>query len=323
MLFNICLANYHPADRTADSTAINVDYLRKTLSICGHEVIVSMETIHPAAINLFFEDFRFAGADSFINFIKNNKVKTGIIATELMLNSDIPYSKHGMTLGNSPESRASLVKDRVAAFEKIAASADFTWCFLERTANNYKGSLPNCHYFPYGFAGLEYPAIFRRSIKDIDVFFFGAATPHRINTIEGLRKFGINVTTAGKGWQGSYIAPIALHSLLDRTKIGLNLTLECVENSASEDPRFVSCARITQMFDHDLCIVSEEIPSDNPYRNYIINEPLVNLAGKCVELLEQNQTARLGFEKAKAFREEMLASKICAPVVQHTLEHIY
>jgi hypothetical protein len=105
----------------------------------------------------------------------------------------------------------------------------------------------------------------RRSPKDIDVVFFGTSTPHRVAVLKCLVAEGINVVAVGRDFPVGFLPPSMIHSLLDRAKIGLNLPLHAQNDGPPDfDPRFVSCGRVAEMFGRDLCVVSEEIPFDNP-----------------------------------------------------------
>ena len=88
-----------------------------------------------------------------------------------------------------------------------------------------------------------------------------------------LAQKGMNVVAVGQGFQGDWIPPAIVESLLDRAKIGLNLTLHGLEDAETlgVDPRFASCQRIIEMLSRQLCVVSEEIPLDNPYSEFMVS----------------------------------------------------
>ena len=111
-----------------------------------------------------------------------------------------------------------------------------------------------------------------------------------------------------------------LSSLLDRAKIGLNLTLSARnETPDGVDPRFASCLRITEMLDRNICVVSEEIPLDNPYADYMVTTPLERLASTCKELLDSGRWREAGRSSAAAFRRKMDVTRVCGPVIERTL----
>ncbi|MEO5373745.1 MAG: hypothetical protein H7840_05630 [Alphaproteobacteria bacterium] len=314
MHFNIILSNHHQTAYFAMSQTVT--YLRNALSTCGHDVTISMSELHRGAMNVFIENFE-AGVEGLVAEIEEHRksipLRVGVVSTELMVDGTIPYAQSGL-YRNDPDQ----VRNRVAGFEYFARHADFVWHLVERTAVNFNGINRNQAVFPYGH--VEGPsARLRRSPKDLDVVFFGRMTPHRRAVIDSLRARNIAVVDVGylgAGWVPDFV----LSSLLDRAKIGLNLTLHSLDDTpiAGVDPRFASCARIVEMLERDVCVVSEEIPLDNPYRNHMVSAPVSQLADVCRSLLDSGEWQTLGPAAAARFRREMDAIVVCGPVIART-----
>jgi hypothetical protein len=219
--------------------------------------------------------------------------------------------------------RSKIINARMAGFARVARSADFIWCLLERTALEYAHSNSACEFFPVGHVA-QAPIELRRSPKDIDAVFFGTLTPHRGTVLKAMMAAGMSVLPIGRGFPIGWLPPSLLLSLLDRAKIGINLTLHALEKGESgTDPRFVSCMRVVEMFERDLCVVSEDIPFDNPYSPYMVSALPEDMAQTCRELLDSGRWEEQGKSAADAFRRDMDVTKVCNPVIERTLANLW
>ncbi len=320
MWFNFVMKN-HGATGAGEYLAPLTDYMRGTLGKCGHETTVVQDEIYPKAVNIFFEYFpepEFIG--HVLDLRKSHGLKIGVIATELMVGGTIPYGKYGMLWDGDKE---AFFRNRVAGFDRFARGADFVWCWLERTAREFRDCAPVSRYFPVGHV-FESPRPARQSPKDIDVLFFGTRTPHRTALLESFQDEGIKVLCVGRGFPIGYLSRSYLASLMDRAKIGLNLNLHAEEDTVGGiDPRFASCMRITEMLERELCIVSEDIPLDNPYRACMHSSTPGQLARACRQLLSDGSWRQAGELGAAKFRTSMNVVDICKPVIDETLAKIY
>lgn len=223
-------------------------------------------------------------------------------------------------MNGEPAKTKSYLLNRLNGFNDALNSADFLWCFLERTSGEYKSRIPHCIFYPFGYAGGYIRPNYRHAPKDIDVLFFGTATPHRVQVVEQILNSGIKIVAGGRNWPKEFTTRIALESLLDRSKIGLNLTLAS-QNKNVTDPRFASCARVTDMLNRDLLIVSEDIPFDNPYKDFLINAAIEDLPSTLNALLK-NFSPEQGMKYSALFRQRMASELICAPVIESTLNYL-
>ena len=108
--------------------------------------------------------------------------------------------------------------------------------------------------------------------------------------------------------------------MLDRAKIGLNLTLHGLEDDEiGVDPRFASCQRVTDMLSRDICVVSEEIPFDNPYAEFMVSSQVEALADHCRKILAGGTWREDGASSAAEFHAAMDVQKVCRPVIERTL----
>jgi len=80
--------------------------------------------------------------------------------------------------------------------------------------------------------------------------------------------------------------------------------------------------RITEMLGRELCVVSEEIPLDNPYRGFLHSDCPERLAEQCRLLLADGRWRGAGELSAAKFRAEMSVVDVCKPVVDATLSRI-
>ena len=316
MWFNFVLMN-HGMTGSKEWLSPLTDYMRGALGRCGHETTVTLEEVYRRAINVFFEYFP---DEEFIEHLlalkKANGLRMGVIATELMVGGSIPYARHGMQWTGD---KTEFFRKRVGGFERVAGQADFVWSWLERTAHEYRGICPVSEFFPVGHIA-TIPAYQRQAPKDIDVLFFGTRTPHRTDLIGRFRALGINVLCIGRGFPLGYMIKSQLASYLDRAKIGLNLNLHAEDDTDNGvDPRFASCMRITEMLDREMCIASEEIPLDNPYRNFMVSAEAGDLAATCQQLLASGAWESAARINAQRFREQMDVVKVCGPVIDRTL----
>lgn len=314
MLFNIVTENH---GRAISNLTPLFDYVRQTLSRCGHQVIVEYNRLHRGAVNLFLEHFPDSGAvDELLAFKAANRLTIGVVATELIVRGQIPYSQH--INYTDPSEKDTMLRSRIANFERMAPALDFIWCFLGRTADEYRGRCPIVEVFPVGHAYAT-PEETRRSPRDIDVLFFGTATPHRLGVLEQLAREGIQVTKVGPSFPGGWAPGVLLNSMLDRAKIGLNLTLRAPEPGDQVDPRFPSCHRIPEMLEHEVCVVSETIPLDNYFADYIASTELPQIVSTCRNLLASGQWQSRALDATSRFRRERDVVEICKPVVDRTL----
>jgi hypothetical protein len=318
MWFNIAMNNHGPSEYYAALTPA-INYTRAALSKCGHEVTVGYDQLYPDAINLYFEHFLGEPvAEMILGAKRAHSLRLGVIATELMVGGTIPYARDGIFLPANVAKDDNIAR-RMEGFRSMAAGADFVWSFLERTALDYSSVARRCEFFPVGHVSAVPPEL-RRSPKDVDVVFFGARTPHRAAVLDSLAALGIGVTAVGRGFQGEWMDQSLLLSLLDRARIGLNLTLQSWDGqSGGIDPRFVSCMRVTEMLDRDLCVVSEDIPQDNPYGPYMISAPPERIAATCRDILAAGNWAELGRTRAAAFRRDMDVATLCPPIIERSI----
>lgn len=326
MWFNIILANHGGAAAVVGQTPL-VNYIRNMLSLCGHEVTVVYDNPNPRAINLYFEHFLGSTwAEQFLAF-RRSGIKIGVIATELMVTAagkrQIPYAQHGVAYPGDAQNRARLNLLRMEGFEAILGEVDFVWTFLKRTAEEYRHDTKFCEFLPVGSTGpiADYA---RRSPKDIDVFFYGKNTPHRMRVLQTMAQNGTKVLAVGQGFPGDWVPSCIIESLEDRAKIGLNLTLNGLEESHAigVDPRFVSCGRVPEMLTRQVCIVSEDIPLDNPYSEFMESTEVEALSDLCRKLLDRETWADEAASKSARFHEMMDVRVVCRPVIERTLAAI-
>lgn len=319
MLFNIFTKNL--GDLAAvDSFSSVINYLRKTLSACGHDVTVEYSRIHSDGINLLFEEFSDESFCQEISKMRREKgIRFGIIATELMQKEGFPYARHGISYAGVADQEA-IISRRLDGFAEVVKSVDFVWSFLPRTADYLSNSIAISEWLPVGHIE-DIPPELRRSPKNIDICFFGKKTPHRESVIDLLVDSGLQVVAVGGGFPPLGYYPISLlGSVLDQSKIALNLTLHAAEDApAGTDPRFVSCMRMVEFLQRDLFVVSEDIPLDNPYKDFMESAPIDELPALCNRLLEDGSWDNLGKQRCKKFRKAMDVRKMCTPVIERTL----
>jgi hypothetical protein len=325
MWFNIVMNNHLPAS-TFEEFRPTIKYMREVLSLCGHEVTITWDQLSGDAINLYFEFFPNGDfwARNFQMLRRSHGVRIGVVATELMVGGTIPYARHGITYKDkNSELAGERSRARMDGFHAVLKEVDFVWAFLERTASEYRSKADLCEFFPVGCVEVVSPEK-RRAPKDVDIAFFGKSTPHRNAIIESLKKSGLDVLVVGAGWPGTGYCPTALlESILDRSKIGLNLTLHAVDDTVDGiDPRFASCIRIVEMLSRETLIVSETIPLDNPYRPYLCEDQPDKLAMLCKSLLEGDRWRQEAKARTEQFRTGMNAVELCRPVIDRTLARL-
>jgi len=320
MWFNFVMRN-HGATSSGEYLSPLTDYMRGTLGKCGHETTLVQDEIYPDAINVFFEYFPDpAFVEQILDLRKSHALKIGVVATELMVGGTIPYGKHGMLWNGDKE---TFFRNRVAGFDKFARGVDFVWSWLERTAHEYRDCGPASRFFPVGHVS-ACPGSVRRSPKDVDVIFFGTRTPHRTAVLETFHAHGVKVLCVGRGFPVGYLSKSYLGSLMDRARIGLNLNLHAEDDTTNGiDPRFASCMRITEMLERELRVVSESIPLDNPYCDYMHSDSPERLALACKDLLSQGGWRETGELAAAKFRTQMNVVDVCKPVIDYTLAKIF
>jgi hypothetical protein len=319
MWFNFVMKN-HGATGAGEYLAPLTDYMRGTLGRCGHETTLVFDEIYPDAVNVFFEFFPDRTfIQQMLDLRRRHGLKIGIVATELMVDGTIPYAKHGMLFDGNKE---AYFRNRIAGFEALLAGTDFLWSWLKRTADEYEGRCPVTRFFPVGHVAAAPPEM-RRAPKDIDVIFFGSRTPHRAEVLDRLKERGVKVVCVGRGFPIGYKSKSHLDCLMDRARIGLSLNLHSREDTEKDiDPRFASCMRIAEMLGRDLCVVSEQIPLDNPYAPYMHSGEPQELADICARMLAQDRWREAGTDDAARFRRDMDVVKICKPIVDETVARL-
>lgn len=323
MWFNIVLGNHGGVAGVVGLYPL-VTYMRSLLSLCGHDVTVAYVP-STGPINLYFEHFQGpTWAEGFRDFRRNRGMKIGVLATELMVTvagrTHIPYSKHGIAYSSPDEkNREHANQMRLEGFDAILSEVDFLWPIMQRTVDCCRSRTRICELLLFGSVG-PLAVDTRKSPKDIDVLFVGKNTPHRTRVIRAMTEKGINVVTVGPGFQSGWQPPAIIESMLDRAKIGLNLTLHGLEDdNFGADPRFVSCQRVIDMLDRSTCVVSEDIPLDNPYADFIVSSPIEGLADHCRKMLADETWMQEGAARSAKFHDVMDVRKICRPVIDRTL----
>ena len=319
MFFNIFTQNLGSL-AAVDSFSPIINYLRKTLSACGHDVTVEYSRIHYDGINLLFEDFNDEDfCQEITNMRREKGIRFGIIATELMQKEGFPYARHGISYTGATDKEA-IISRRLNGFAKVVMSVDFVWSFYPRTADYLSNSIAISEWLPVGHVA-DNPSEFRRSPKNIDICFFGKNTPHRKSVLDSFAASGLQVVAVGGGFQPLGFCPRSLlGSMLDQSKIALNLTLHAADDAPlGTDPRFVSCSRMIECLQRDLLVVSEDIPLNNCFKDFMESAPIDELPALCKRLLEDESWDKSGQQNAKKFRKAMDVRKICAPVIKRTL----
>lgn len=146
-------------------------------------------------------------------------------------------------------------------------------------------------------------------------------TPHRKSVIEYFVDAGLQVVTAGPGFALlGYRAWPLLESMIDQSKIALNLTLIRKDDALpGTDPRFVSAMRVLECLQRDVVVVSEDIPFDNPYKDFMESAAIDELPNLCERLLESGLWDKIGEQNGNNFRANMNVKNICSPVIERTL----
>jgi hypothetical protein len=319
MLFNIVLANLGDLSFISTRMGPAINYFKKTLSLCGHDVVISHTAVRSDSVNLFFEHFLSTNwADDFKK-LRGGGIRVGIITTEVMINNSIPYQTHGINYGISQQHNIDTVQQRLNGFNLALQEVDFLWSMSQRTSKEYNDKIKIHKFFPTGCIEILKPEI-RRSVKDIDVLFFGKKTPHRVSVLKTLQENEVKVLAIGAGWDSGYMPDIFLESLIDRSKICLNLTLHARDDSSSDiDPRFASSLRITDILSRGALVVSESIPEDNSYANYMISDELHILPVVCKNIIDSGSWVELATENSKNFEKQMNVVDICKPIIDQTL----
>lgn len=295
-------------------------YMCEALSVCGHQVSVGLGEFHREAINIIPDAYyTIEDAKRLVQIKARDGLRIGVLTTELYAFGTVPYAHHGLaiqSLAHRPDIEARF-RARFESLYCLVPEMDFVWSLLERSAAEFAPLAKSSLWFPYGFTEVL-PPDYRMYEKDVDVVFIGKATPHRTEVIDRMRSGGISVFAFGPEMEMGYLPEGLLEATLCRAKIGLNLTLTHLV-PFEIDPRFASCTRVQQMLARDICVVSEEIPFDNPYARYVINGDVESLGGICGNLLASGAWRDVGLKNGNSFREEMDALRICAPVIDRTL----
>jgi hypothetical protein len=172
-----------------------------------------------------------------------------------------------------------------------------------------------------------------RAPKDIDVLFCGAMTPYRERILKTFEDRGISVLACGAGTERGKMPKPIYESYLDRAKIGLSITFGGPPTGLPEDQaigledkdtdlRFASCSRIVEMLLRDICVLSEEIPLDNPYVNFMVQTPADSMADVCASLLENDLWRQIGTSNSAQWRRQMNALVVNKPVIERTIEKL-
>jgi len=333
VLFNIIGLN--SADNLYTNIAPIVQHIREIFSLCGYDSILSHNMIEDNAINIFLEHFPDNKLlNGVIEYKKNKGGLFGIFATELMLEGTMPWSLNGCS-PESVDANGPRIAQRMSGFHDFLPVADFVWTFLERTAETYASQVPIIEHFSLAYAKSapnEAP-LKLLAPKDIDVLFCGAMTPYRRRILKTFEDRGIAVVACGSGTAlGRLPAPI-YESYLDRAKIGLSVTFGGPPTGLPEDEaigltdkntdlRFASCSRIPEMLLRDVCILSEEIPLDNPYADFMVQTPGGSMADMCASLLENDLWQHIGAANSAAWRRDMNALVMNKPVIDRTIEKL-
>jgi len=321
MLFNIIL---HPS---AVGISAALKYISEAISAAGHPVIISVGNIDPKAANIFMEDYYTpADIDMMIGWKRANPdLKFGLMLQELYIDRQIPYLETGLFVSSSVGATSSNddpfapARQRIELMYRLAANCDFVWTFLERTAAEFRPICKNSFLFRYGFT-YPVPTELRRAPKDIDVLFIGKATDHRRRIIAELGRRGVQVAAFGADFPNGYLPISVFDTMINRAKIGLNLCLtNNAEFSDGLDRRFSSCTRIPQFLDRALCLVSEDIPLDNPYRDVMVSAPLDDLADACLDQLQNDKWQLTAERQYTTYLATMDAAQLIGPVVEKTL----
>jgi hypothetical protein len=296
-------------------------YFREALSACGHTSSFAVNEIKLDSVNLFLEQQYYPDDIAAIINAKNQiGARCGLMILELYIDKKIPYANNGLAAMSKATPEAfEILRKRGETIMGFVSQVDFVWALLQRSVDDLRSLCSNIHLFPYGYTAPIQKDI-RRAEKDIDILFLGKATPHRIKVINAMEAQGLKVFAMGSDMPRGYCPDLFLDSIIDRAKIGLNLALNSNdERSDGLDMRFGSCTRLVQYLERETCIVSEEIPLDNPYAEFCVNASIDQLAATCAYLLQSGKWREIAAHNYQNFIAKMDARDICRKVISDTL----
>jgi len=318
---NILLHNHGPLRQAGAALEPLVNYFWRTLASLGFAVTVTADKLEPAAVNLYFEYFLDERLLHKLFAIKRNYgTRIGVVATELIVDNDIPYLREGnlhvdpgtgLAAGQADVVQAS--KLRVKNLLAHAASFDFTWSLLDRTHALMRSLNPNSYLFPIGYLPPLRPVA--AVPKDIDVLFFGALTPRRAAVIDEIRAAKLNVVCVGRNTEIGYVPEFALDSFIDRAKMVLNLTF-ADPRAGGGDQQFASGGRVPSALARGALVVSEAIAQDNYYAPFIVSAAPSDLAARCAALAGGGKHAEVAQGNFARFKEAMRAEVVDAPATE-------
>ncbi|MDQ2105264.1 hypothetical protein [Azospirillum isscasi] len=324
MLFNIVIYNHGLKREFSYLLEPLIDPLCRAIGKAGHDVLISFDQFHCGAINLLVEHF--VTHRSILEDIvkaKNAGAKIGVLATELIIDGEIPYAKGGISCldrkGNAiiEEDFDNYIYNRIIGFSKVLQHADFAWSLFERTMPFCRKFCKNVQSLQYGYQEPFRPVA--NIEKDIDVLFFGGATSYRKTVLQSIAEQGIGVLAVGGGFPTGRMPDILLDSLIDRSRIIVNLTLNGPPSGDdSIDSRIVSHTRVSTLLSRGACVISEEVPFDNPYWPYLINVEPSLIPIRCKQLLKSGKSQAIVRRNAERFKTEMDAGAIMVRVIRDT-----
>lgn len=317
---NFLLHNHGPLVHAGPALEPQVTYFWSTLAALGFDVSASNDQLARDAVNVYFEYFLDERLLFKLNAFRNNYgTRVGIVATELIVDGDIPYMRDGI-LQVDPAARREATTDESVQASRLrvknllthAPDFDFIWSLLPRTQALMRGLNPNAFLFPVGYLKPTRPVA--AVPKDIDVLLFGTFTPHRATVVEALRAAKLNVHCVGRNTPAGFVPQFILDSLIDRAKIVLNLALS--DDGDGADPKFASCFRIAGALSRGALIVSEAIPQDNPYASFMVSCTIAELPQRCADLVTDGRFGELAVQNFAAFKAAMAAEAVAASAVE-------
>ncbi len=307
MKFQIVLSNHH--DKSMNWLEDVTCWLWRGLEEAGHVAGVSVDEIDLGAINIFFEYFPNRTLPVFKKLARH-RIPFGIVCTEAITGDT--FNNYDRADDMIIESEGFNWKKRLANFRTVAGVADFVWCLEPDSVIQAKTFTKGKRavFLQSGYvAGRRETKPRPLEHKNIDILFFGEATPYRKRILDQLRAASLKVEAP------AYFVPaFARTSLIERSKI-------CLSLNKRENWPIPSVGRIGYLINNGALVVWEEPPYKTGHEPYSLAVAIDAIVETCAAVIGDYDPG-LGERNALAYQRDLPMSKILRRAVAETCGHL-
>jgi len=275
--------------------------LRNGARDCGYDAVASHQPV-PGEWNILIENFGEERQEHFIRSKWTPGTRYIFLCTESLTGR---FFNDGMVGGHWHYSDTTYWRKRFDSFRRLLDLTDELWVLAESQVAAYSAAFPGkqISLLPHGWvSGMATVQHRPESEKDLDFFFSGTLTPHRISILEALDKHYRVAFSPQAG------ADYLRMDLLARTKVCLSIPL-------SPGNHVPSVSRMHYHLQNSNFVLQQKYVEGCELDSYVLHAPaddFIDWAQASLTLGNRRELAQAAHDR---FRDELPMSRFMAPLL--------